>query len=297
MEIQQLRHLIAAVQHGNLLKAAEASNITQSGLSRSISMLENRLGVLLLNRSTKGVEPTAYGRSVIKRAQVILNEVSRSLDEVRAIEQGRVGSVSLGITQNYALYLVPGLLAELHRERPQLRFSVVTGGFMELIEKVRAGDVDLMFGLLGRFDESADLDVTLLRDHYSRVIARSGHPLLGQAEVTLHDLSAACWATLIGEGFQRGFTTFFDVRGYRVPEQALRTDSIHLIRRFVRSSDALTVLPPNVVSDEIDDGSLAILPCETPAEATQLALILRAGSLVTPQIKLVAERIASSVRG
>ena len=295
MEIQQLKHLIAAVQHGNLLKAAEASNITQSGLSRSISTLEHRLGVPLLNRSTKGVEPTAYGRSVIQRAHVILNEVNRSIDEVRAIEQGRTGTVSLGITQNYALYLVPGLLTALHAERPLLRFRVVTGGFMELIGMVRAGEVDLMFGLLGRAEDAGELSVTLLRDHYSRVIARAGHPLLAQPEVSLHDLSAACWAALIGEGFQRGFANFFEMRGFRVPNQALQTDSIHLIRRFVLGSDALTVLPPNVVNDEIDEGTLAILPCDTPAEATQLALIQRAGCLVTPQVQLVVDRITQSV--
>ena len=86
MEIQQLRHLIAAIENRNLLKAADKAYISQSGLSRSLKSLEHRLGVPLLIRGPKGVEPTIYGLTVIRRAKVILNEVARSIEEVRAIE-------------------------------------------------------------------------------------------------------------------------------------------------------------------------------------------------------------------
>ena len=150
MEIQQLRHLMAAVEHRNLLKAAEHTFISQSGLSRSIRSLEHRLGVPLLIRGPKGVEPTVYGLSVLRRAKVILNEVAKSIEEVRAIEQARVGEVTFGITPNYATYLVPQLLAELHRDRPSLKVTVITDGFVELIERVKTESIDFAFGLIGQ---------------------------------------------------------------------------------------------------------------------------------------------------
>ncbi len=295
MEIQQLRHLLAATQHGNLVKAAEASNITQSGLSRSITSLEQRLGVPLLNRTAKGVTPTVFGLSVLRRAELILNEVERSLEEIRAIEEGRFGELRLGITQNYALYLMPTLLAEFQQAHPDLRLRVLTGGFMELVEMVASNKLDLAFGLIGPIEESGDLIIEPLRDHYSRVIASSAHPLATATEVTPHDLAAARWANLAGEGFQRNFVNFFDMRGFRLPSQTLMTDSIDLIRRFVLSANVLTVLPADVVKTEIDDGRMVILPCDTPAEITQLGLIFRAGSLITPQVRLITERIRAAV--
>jgi LysR family transcriptional regulator of abg operon len=92
LEVQQLRHLLAAVNYGSFVKAADACHISQSGISRSITNLEQRLGVPLLVRSGAGVAPTVYGLSVLHRANLILNEVERSVQEVRAIEEGRTGA-------------------------------------------------------------------------------------------------------------------------------------------------------------------------------------------------------------
>jgi DNA-binding transcriptional LysR family regulator len=295
MEIQQLKHLRAAVQHGNLVKAAEASNITQSGLSRSITSLEQRLGVPLLHRTAKGVTPTVFGLSVLRHANLILTEVDRSIEELRAIEEGRIGELRLGITQNYAHYLIPTLLFEFQRDYPDIRLRVRTGGFLELVKMVSTNLLDLVFGLIGPVEESGDLIVKPLRDHYSRVVTSVEHTLAKASEVTPHDLAAARWAILDGEGFQRNFVNFFDMRGFRPPAQILTTDSIDLIRRFVLSANVLTILPANVVEDEIDRGRMVILSCDTPAEITQLGLIFRAGSLVTPQVRLITERIRAAV--
>lgn len=79
------------------------------------------------------------------------------------------------------------------------------------------------------------------------------------------------------------------------PAQVLRTDSTDLIRRFVLGADALNVLPADVVYDEIDAGKLVILNCDTPAETTRVGLIYRLGSLVTPQVRLLADRIKEIV--
>ncbi|MGA9867530.1 MAG: LysR family transcriptional regulator [Acetobacteraceae bacterium] len=291
MEFQQLRHLIAAARYGNLLKAAEMCNLTQSGLSRSVTSLEQRLGVPLLIRSAKGVKPTVFGESVIRRAELILNEVNRSVAEVAAIAQGRIGDVSLGITQNYAHYLMPTLLADFHAERPEIHMHVVTGGFLEVIGKVESSALDLGFGLIGAVEQRGELIIEPLREHYSRVVARSARPLAHAADVSVAELSAAHWATLDGEGFERNFINFFEFRGHRIPVQVLRTDSIDLIRRFALRRDVLTVLPADVVKEELESGTMTILACETQAETTRLGLIYRADSLVSPPVRLLAERI------
>jgi DNA-binding transcriptional LysR family regulator len=296
MEFQQLRHLIAAVRYGNLLKAAEMCNITQSGLSRSITSLEQRLGVPLLTRSAKGVKPTIFGETLLKRAEFILNEVTRSANEVIAIAQGRIGDISLGITQNYAHYLMPALLADFQTERPDIRMHVVTGGFLELIEKVESGVLDFAFGLIGAVEQRGALIIEPLREHYSRVVARVGHPLARETEVSVADLAAAAWATLDGEGFQHNFANFFEFRGHRIPLQILRTDSIDLICRFVLRRDLLTVLPADVVKEELEAGAMAILSCETPAEITKLGLIFRVDSLLSPPVRLLVERIRTLMR-
>jgi DNA-binding transcriptional LysR family regulator len=295
MEIQQLRHLIAAVENRNLLKAADKAYISQSGMSRSLKSLEHRLGVPLLTRGPKGVEPTIYGLTVIRRAKVILNEVARSMEEVRAIESGRIGDTNFGITQNYANYLMPELLAVLHAERPGLHVTIVADGFLELVKKVKTEEIDFAFGLIGRIHHSDGIVIEPLMDNRSRVVARAGHPLAGERDISIEDLADAQWAMLSSESVQRGFGLFFETHGLPVAPQVLKSNSIALIRHVVAGSDALTILPQEVVKPEIDANRLVALDCATPVERTRIGLIFREGGLITPQAEVVVDRIRSAV--
>jgi DNA-binding transcriptional LysR family regulator len=286
----EIRHLMAAVEHRNLLKAADKTFISQSGLSRSIKSLEQRLGVPLLIRGPKGVEPTVYGHSVLRRAKVILNEVAKSIEEVRAIEQARVGEVTFGITPNYATYLVPQLLTELHRDRPGLRVTVITDGFVELIERVKSESIDFAFGLIGQVRRSDGIVIEAIRAHRSRVMVSASHRLALQGTCTSADLASAEWAMLSGEGVQRSFGLFFETRGLPVPAQVLRSNSISLIRQMVKDSNVLSILPEEVVHADIEAGEIVALECETPVEQTRVGLFLREGGLLTPQAELVIDR-------
>lgn len=290
MEVQQLRHLIAAIETGNLLRAADKSCISQSGLSRSIKSLENTLGVPLLIRGPKGVEPTVYGLSVLRRARVILNEVGKSLDEVRAIEQARVGEVKLGITQNYAGYLVPELIANIRRERPGLRFNIVTDGFVELLNMVRTETIDFAFGLVGQIHRADGIVVEPLHAHRSRVFCGRKHPMAQRGTATLEDLHRASWVMLNSAGVQRGFGLFFESRGMSIPTQVIKTNNVDLIRHLIDDSDLLTVLPAEVVDHEVQAGRIVPLDCETPVAQTKIGLFYREDGLLTPQAQLVIDR-------
>lgn len=295
MEIQQLRHLIAAVENRNLLRAADKAYISQSGLSRSLKSLEHRLGVPLLTRGPKGVEPTIYGLSVLRRAKTILNEVDRSIAEVRAIEHGDIGETKFGITQNYANYLMPALLADLHAERPDLRVTVVSDGFLELVKMIKTEDIDFAFGLIGRLHHSDGLVVEPLMENRSRVVAGSHHPLAHNEDIGIDDLRDAQWAMLSSESVQRAFGLFFESRGMPPPPQMLKSNSIALIRHIVADTDALTILPQEVVQPEIDSGSLVALACETPVERSRIGLIMREGATLSPQAQTIVAQIRSVV--
>ena len=292
MEIQQLRHLIAAVDCGNLLKAADECNISQSGLSRSIGSLEDRLGVQLLYRKSKGVEPTVYGDKVLQRARLILNEVARCSEDIRAIKLCEVGEIAFGVTQNYGYYLIPQVLADLNAALPGVRVTVRTGGFLDLIDHLKVGAIDFVFGLIGPIDEEGDIIVERLRQHYSRVIGRKSHPLaVKDGEVTPQELSAAHWATLASEGFQRSFIRYFTAHGLTPPVQNVKTDSLALICQAILSADVLAVLPPDVARKDIETGELVILDCEAPAEQTDVGIVTREHSLVTQPRTEIIKRI------
>lgn len=288
MEVQQLKHLMAAVQYGNLLKAAEETNISQSGLSRSIKSLEHRLGVQLLVRSSKGVEPTVFGEAVLRRAKIIMNEVARAQQEVEAMREARLGPVTVGITQNYASYVVPEILLKVAQQRPDLSVTVTTGGFVELAQRARLESIDFGFGILGPLKEQEDLVIEPLTRQRSRVFARAGHPLANRKGLKPGDLSSARWALLSSESVQRSFTGYFERHGFH-PEQGLKTDSIDLIRRLIRDTDELTVLPREPLAQDLEDGKLVELDCESPLEEAQIAIFYRDAELLTPQARYLID--------
>jgi DNA-binding transcriptional LysR family regulator len=113
--------------------------------------------------------------------------------------------------------------------------------------------------------------------------------------VAARDLSKSKWATLNSEGFQRAFMNFFQARGLPLPVQVIRTDSLGLIRRTLINADVLTVMPPDVVRDEIESGKLVVIDCEIPAEVTSVGLVHRADQLITPQMKQLIDRITKGL--
>ena len=294
MDIQQLRHFVAAVDCGNMLRAASSCNISQSGISRSIAHLEERVGVQLLIRSSRGVELSVYGALFLKRARLIINEVDQSISELRSSQSSDLGELVLGVTQNYGQYLIPDVVAALTELSPNVRLLVKTGGFLDLLKDLREGTINLMFGLLGPIDDDPAIVVELLREHHSRVIARKTHPLAVRGvEVSPDELAQARWATLSGVGFQQNFVHYFLSEKLRTPVQVLKTDSIPLIRKTVQLTDLLTVLPPDSVSEELDSGELVILDCDAPGEQTDVGILTRRASVTTAHQLRLAEMIRS----
>jgi DNA-binding transcriptional LysR family regulator len=82
LKLHDMRVLMSVVQAGSMSKAAERLGTAQPALSRSIAELEHALGVRLLDRSPRGVEPTAYGRALIKRGVAVFDELRQGVKDI-----------------------------------------------------------------------------------------------------------------------------------------------------------------------------------------------------------------------
>src|SRR5215469_13580211 len=82
VKLRALHTLDAVVQSGSMAKAANHLGVSQSTVSKSITEMEHMLGVPLLDRTSRGVEPTAFGRILLKRSVAIFDELSQGLREI-----------------------------------------------------------------------------------------------------------------------------------------------------------------------------------------------------------------------
>jgi DNA-binding transcriptional LysR family regulator len=300
MEIQQLRHFLAAVRYGNIAAAADKLHITQSGLSRSIKNLETTLGLQLLKRNPRGVEPTPFGANLIPRAQAILNERDRAVEELNAVRKAQSGIVKVGVTLNFTHYLAPETIAQYVSERKGVNVVVETGAFPDLIESLQLAEVDFVFGLIGGHPDKSHLKIEYLFDSHSAVLCRPSHPLAGLRKVGPAQIAEAGWAMLNGASFQAAFAEYFMVRNLPLPRQILRTNSIAFLKRSVACLDVLTILPEPLVQAELAERSLVKLPVDTPAGVASVGIVTREDEILTPAvlglIEVFRSLTASAVR-
>src|SRR5689334_15954446 len=98
LKLRDLRILMTVVECGTMGKAAERLAVSQPVVSKAIADLEHALEVQLLDRSRRGVEPTPYGRALIKRGVAIFDEMRQGIEEIEFLSDPASGEVRIGAT-------------------------------------------------------------------------------------------------------------------------------------------------------------------------------------------------------
>src|SRR6187549_2910929 len=98
VKLQDLHVLATVVQAGSMARAAERLNTGQPNISRSINDLEHALGVRLLDRHSRGVEPTAYGRALLDGSAIAFDGLRQAFKNIESLADPTVGEVRIGCT-------------------------------------------------------------------------------------------------------------------------------------------------------------------------------------------------------
>jgi LysR family nitrogen assimilation transcriptional regulator len=142
MQFRQLRYFVKIVEAGSLSRAASVVHVAQPALSQQVAELEERLGVALLQRSARGVRPTAAGEIFYKEASAILRQLDLLPTVVRSDTHKPEGTVNLGFISSLAPVLV-GFLDECREAFPKVIIRVSDGDSLGLEDKIASSLVDL----------------------------------------------------------------------------------------------------------------------------------------------------------
>jgi LysR family transcriptional regulator, nitrogen assimilation regulatory protein len=142
MQFRQLRYFVKIVEAGSFSRAASIVHVAQPALSQQVAELEERLGVALLQRSARGVRPTAAGEIFYKEASAILRQLDQLPSVVRSETDQPEGVVNLGFVSSLAPGLV-GFLDECRKASPKVVIRVSDGDSLSLEDKIASSSVDL----------------------------------------------------------------------------------------------------------------------------------------------------------
>lgn len=185
MEMQQLRYLEAAVRLGSFAAASSACFVSQPALSIQIKNLEDELGVKLLKRLPRGVEPTAAGEHVSQVARRVLRELSQLGKELRRRDLMPGPVLRLGVQPFIASEILPRMVR--HLPKGLGRLSVRERAYPRLIDALLSEEVDLVV-MAGAKRVPAGLVVRPLFVLHYGLFCSCKHPLASRKRVSLADL-------------------------------------------------------------------------------------------------------------
>ena len=265
MELRQLRHLIAVVEHGSFSRAAEAVHLTQPALSRSIQALEAEIGAAVLERNRGAIEPTDVGRLLLTHARQ-LDSATRDLERDIALTQGlELGELRIGVGPYGGSALVGPAIGQLNRAHPGLRLKTVLAPWQELPDRARARDVDLIVVELSQVQQMDDFAVQALSEHGMVVVCQPQHPLTGlaaptPAEVFSYPLAGPSITPAQAAMLQSLRPASADGRQARRSLMAVECDLSGMLKDVLRHSDAISLMPAFMVAAEVASGQLACVP-------------------------------------
>jgi DNA-binding transcriptional LysR family regulator len=198
LTLQQLQYFLAAFRHGSFSGAAEELHMAQPSLSEQVRRLEAELGVRLFHRVGRGLTPTEAGNALRPHAERTLDAAEAARESVVAVRELRGGTATFGTWGTARYYPGVDLVAEFRRRHPTVRVRVVGQNSSEVVEAVRAGELEA--GMIALPIDDRGLDVQpIMRDeivYASTDRARVRHPVtieaLAEAPLILPDAS---WGT------------------------------------------------------------------------------------------------------
>nr|YP_009497767.1 rubisco operon transcription regulator [Acanthoceras zachariasii]AWT40480.1 rubisco operon transcription regulator [Acanthoceras zachariasii] len=141
--LQQLRILKAVASEKSFTKASETLFLSQPSLSKQIQILENRLGILLLNRENNTISLTESGKVFLQYSERILALCEESCRALNDVKNGDRGNLTVGASQTIGTYLMPRVLALFAQHYPQINIKVQVDSTRIIAKNVVNREIDI----------------------------------------------------------------------------------------------------------------------------------------------------------
>ncbi|MGF1455115.1 MAG: LysR family transcriptional regulator [Alphaproteobacteria bacterium] len=253
LNYHHLRYFQMVAHEGNLTRAAQQLNVSQSAVSHQIRLLEERLGQALFERRGRALELTEAGRIALDHADAIFAVGDELVDAMRrggaAREVLRIGALAT-LSRNFQMGFLEPLLG-----RSDIELILRSGSLNDLLRQLEAHRLDAVL-----------VDMPLARDSatpwITHLIAEQPVSLVGtkrrvRARQSLEQMlqDEPLVVPTLESSIRIGFDALVDRLGVN-PSLVAEVDDMAMLRLLARADLGLAVVPPIVVKDEIESGRL-----------------------------------------
>jgi len=252
--------LIAVAENMSFDQAARSIGVSQPSLHRAARELERNLRRAIYHRGARGITTTEQGAELARQFKLAMRELDYGSDEIAA-RQGLVTSrIAIGTLANSGSFGLARAIDEFLALARGAGVHIIEEPYEQLLDHLRAGDIDVLFSVLRRPDWATDVTETMLFEEPYVIVMRPKHPLSAFADIGRDQLADYDWivpgpSTPRYLAFQRLFAS-----AKRRPTARVLTASRGLIRSLITTSDRLTLLTRHEALLEEKLGVLRIAP-------------------------------------
>ena len=296
---RHLRILLAIAEQGSFTRAAAVQRISQPAMSNAIALLEKQLGVRVLERGRHGARLNEFGQLLIRHARGLYALLDQAKAEIDRKLLGYEGPLLIGGTPVTLIQLVPAAIEQLTRGNPRISITVMEGVDAALLEKLRAGEIDVMVSGVGHVSAPLDIARDVLLELPFDAVVNAKSALAGRKVISLQDLADVQWALPTpGSAFRRHLEGIFVTSGVPFPESYWACDSLMSLKSLVTHADCVSILPRHAFALEARAGVLHMVRLRNIASRRQIGtmtLRTRARSPLADRFLAALRRVATGI--
>jgi DNA-binding transcriptional LysR family regulator len=281
MELAHVEAFVAIVRSGGFTQASAAVHLTQPAISRRIALLERELGAPLFERLPQGPVLTEAGAAFLPHAEALLAVVRDGIEAVGDVRGSGSGSIALAVVGTLATSALAERLRRFRAAHPGVDLRLRTALSAEVSALVLRGEAAV--GLRYTADPNPGMVSTIVTVEALVPVCSARHRLAGASQVRPEDLACERWVAFPAPagGVREPYATAIEQRLAAtgiVPAEIVPIDSLTAQKRMVEAEFGLALLPESGVREELDAGTLALLPIPGLHASIPVALIHRRGA-------------------
>ncbi len=290
LKLRDLHVFFTVVQQGSLAKAASQLGVSHPAVSQIVAELEHVVGARLLDRTSRGVAPTIYGRALLSRSRAAFDELKQGVREIESLSDPGVGEIKIGCPEGVEAILLP-VIEIFSRKYPRVVLDIHVEELETLAAKVRDRALDFVVQLLrGRpmADDQffAEFDVEVLFEDEVVIAAGAQSRWARRRKVDLAELVDEPWILTAPPSWNYGIIAeAFRTRELSMPNVVLKTFSTYIRTNLVASGRFIATFPKSVAHFYADRFSLKILPVDLPARPWPVAILTLKNRTLNPVVE------------
>ncbi|NUB42776.1 LysR family transcriptional regulator [Fertoebacter nigrum] len=289
---RHLMQLAAVIDAGGVSEGAALLGLSQPAVSRSLAMLEARVGEPLFQKGKRPLQPTALGLQLAGQGRIIIAASRQASDAVQGFLRGTKGQVQVGGVPFFMDAMISRMVAEFQNIEPDVAVHQSYGNLPELSQALESEKIDLGIVPMGLLDVAPGFEFTEILPGRNIVACRMAHPLLRKPRLQTSDLTDFPWvAPLPGSPLLSDLHSILLTIGMSDLTIRYSGGSLMSVINYMAETNALAVLPHSVVFATRKEARITVLPLEIPQPNRSLGILRRAGV----QRSQAADRFAAFV--